>query len=135
MVLKLYKNGQTREIKVKNGDYDKAMIEADSLVKKGWSYDSPKGMGNPTTISLDVSSGTIVYNGNIISLHSYLYDPAKDSGLSITTQAKLADLTTQWFQANEHDKKAILSIIRLVRIDINDKSLEQAIDNIVEKGN
>ena len=93
-----------------------------------------KGTGNPITISLDVSSGSIVYNGNTISLHSYLYDPAKDSGLSITTQAKLADLTTQWFQANEHDKKAILSIIRLVRIDINDKSLEQAIDNIVEKG-
>ena len=44
LVLRLYKNGQTREIKVKNGDYDKAMIEADLLVKKGWSYDSPNGV-------------------------------------------------------------------------------------------
>ncbi|OPX41839.1 hypothetical protein CLHUN_42910 [Ruminiclostridium hungatei] len=93
-----------------------------------------KGTGNPISISLDVSSGSIVYNGKTISLHEYLYDQAKDSGLSIITQAKLADLTTQWFHANEHDKKAILSIIRLVRVDINDKSLEQAIDNIVEKG-
>jgi RHS repeat-associated protein len=84
------------------------------------------GTNSTVNISLDVSTGTVVYDGNKISLPTELYDIDRDNSLANSSKVVLANLTLNWYNASTQDEKDyILAQIEAVRNYISEHKVSE----------
>jgi RHS repeat-associated protein len=88
----------------------------------------------PTPNQSNANNGPCYKQGddNTISIPSYLYNYNQDSKYSISVQMKLAELTIEWYKANEDERKLISYLIILTREDAENDLIGKTAVRFVE---